>query len=207
MNKYSSILQSFPNPQLLEEYLLANSNLPGPRSNLELAAAAADELASTVYQPWLLLTPEVAPENTPQAFLVFIAVLGLGREIASGNYAKFTDLRRFASDSRWRVRESVAMALQYVGRHHWDGLIHELTGWIGNNPLEMRAVAAGLCEPDLLQIPEHARQVLEILEKITQAFLDIKERTSEIRPCSAAGVGILLECGYRGISRDRKTKI
>ena len=43
--------------------------------------------------------------------------------------------------------------------------------WSAGNPLEQRAAAAALCEPRLLGQPEHARLVLDILDKITASLL------------------------------------
>lgn len=62
-----------------DAYLLAHSNLPGPRGNLELAAAAADLGDEAQFRRWASLGPDVAPENTPACFLAFCGVVGLGR--------------------------------------------------------------------------------------------------------------------------------
>ena len=61
--------------------LIEKSGLPGPRGNLELAHAAAQEdpLRLEVY---LGASAQDAPENTPQVFLVFCGVLGLGVRLA-----------------------------------------------------------------------------------------------------------------------------
>ena len=65
-----------------EPYLLAHSNLPGPRGNLELAAAAADLGDEAQFRRWAGLGPDVAPENTPGCFLAFCGVVGLGAVMA-----------------------------------------------------------------------------------------------------------------------------
>ena len=67
-----------------EPYLLAHSNLPGPRGNLELAAAAADLGDEAQFRRWAGLGPDVAPENTPACFLAFCGVVGLGAVMARG---------------------------------------------------------------------------------------------------------------------------
>src|SRR3972149_1569611 len=41
-----------------------------------------------------------------------------------------TDLRRLADDSRWRMREAVAMALQPLLRHHPQKTLARLKNWI-----------------------------------------------------------------------------
>ena len=67
-----------------EPYLLAHSNLPGPRGNLELASAAADLGDEAQFRRWAGLGPKVAPENTPGCFLAFCGVVGLGAVMARG---------------------------------------------------------------------------------------------------------------------------
>lgn len=67
-----------------EPYLLAHSNLPGPRGNLELAQAVADVGAEAQFRRWASLGSDVAPENTPQCFLTFCGVVGLGTLLARG---------------------------------------------------------------------------------------------------------------------------
>ena len=48
-----------------ESFLLAESHLPGPRGNLELARAAADEGDATQFARWLAVGPGEGPTNTP----------------------------------------------------------------------------------------------------------------------------------------------
>ena len=67
-----------------EPYLLAHSNLPGPRGNLELASVVADLGTEAQFRRWASLGPEVAPENTPGCFLAFCGVVGLGAVMARG---------------------------------------------------------------------------------------------------------------------------
>ena len=67
-----------------EPYLLANSNLPGPRGNLELAQVVADMGDEVQFRRWAGLGPEAAPENTPECFLAFCGVVGLGAVLARG---------------------------------------------------------------------------------------------------------------------------
>ena len=66
-------------------FLKANSNLPGPRGNLELAYAAAH--TSTIHQMELMLaedSPDVV-ENSPEVFVVFCGVVALGVHFKPGN--------------------------------------------------------------------------------------------------------------------------
>ena len=85
--------------------------MPGPRGNLELAHAVAQEGSKKQFEQ--LLSFE-AKENTPEVFLVFCGVMGFGR-LASDEPKLFDKLRGYASDTRWRIREAVATGLQLVG--------------------------------------------------------------------------------------------
>jgi hypothetical protein len=44
------------------------------------------------------------------------------------------------------------------------------------NPLERRAVVAGLCEPTLLTDPARVERVLDLLDRITQSLLTVADR-------------------------------
>lgn len=150
-----------------EPYLLAESGLPGPRGNIELAQAVADEGDEPLFCHLLSFDAAVAPTNTPQEFLAFCGVVGLGRLVAEGRRDLLPALRQHANDSRWRMREGVAMALQRWGRLDMGGLLAEMALWSRGTFLEQRAAAAGLCEPALLDDPVHAELTLQILDAIT----------------------------------------
>jgi hypothetical protein len=162
-----------------DEFLLENSGLPGPRGNLELAQAAADLIDEKLIRRWLGLSPEQAPTNTPEEFLVFCATVGLGRLLVEGKRAPVRDLHRLASDPRWRTREAVAMALQRWGEADFDSMRKAVEPWAGQGPYEQRAVVAGLCEPALLRVSAHANQVLVILNRITGSLPPVNERKTD----------------------------
>src|SRR3989337_2673724 len=84
-------------------FLLKNSGLPGPRGNLELAQVVAEEGNTKLFEKFLLFQAE---ENTPEVFLVFCGVVGLGR-LAASEPKLFDRLRGYASDTRWRGREAI----------------------------------------------------------------------------------------------------
>jgi hypothetical protein len=166
-----------------EPYLREQSGLPGPRGNLELAHAVALEGGGAQFLRWSSLTPEVAPENTPDAFLAFCGVLGLGALLARPQWQPgegeetsplqsvvtvLQRLRTLASDPRWRIREAVATGLQLWGDSDLRGLIGEMDGWAGGNYYEQRTAAAALCEPRLLKDESAAVATLEILDRIMQ---------------------------------------
>lgn len=166
MSKIDDYRQALTAVSDWDAYLLVNSNLPGPRGNLELAHAAADLADAALLHRYRQIDARQAPVNTPHEFLAFVGVLGLGRLISEGA-ANLDDLRPFAADGRWRVREAVAMALQRVGMADLPGLLVSLEDWARGTPWEQRAAAAGLCEPALLRRPDEVTAVLHLLDAIT----------------------------------------
>jgi hypothetical protein len=147
-------------------YLKKNSGLPGPRGNLELAHAVAQEGNKKQFEQFLSFEAE---ENTPEVFLVFCGVMGLGK-LAAHDSSLFARLRGYASDPRWRVREAVATGLQLVGDEDISLLLREMQKWSTGNWLEKRAAAAALCEPRLLKESKVANHVLQILDDITSSM-------------------------------------
>jgi len=170
-----------------EAYLLRESRLPGPRGNIELAKAAAEEGTAEWFDYLLTFDSTVAPTNTPQELLAFCGVLGLGKLLEGGNLEAMVTLKQCASDERWRIREGVAMALQRYGSSELDALMIEMDEWSGGNLLERRAAAAGLCEPVLLVETHVGIRVLQLLDRITGSLLEEKDRRSnEFRTLSKA---------------------
>jgi hypothetical protein len=148
-------------------YLLENSGLPGPRGNLELAHAVAREGTRGQFEQFLGFS---ARENTPEVFLIFCGLLGLGKLAVQEDPALFARLREYASDPRWRVREAVATGLQLAGDQDMPHLLKEMHEWSRGNWYEKRAAAAALAEPRLLRQPEYASGALRILDHITAAI-------------------------------------
>src|SRR5262245_33120405 len=92
-----------------EPFLLQSSGLPGPRGNLELAQAVAEEGSKALFLQLLAADdPEQAPANSPGVFLAFCGLVGLGTVLAQGEREVLPLLRRYANDPRWRIREAVA---------------------------------------------------------------------------------------------------
>jgi len=147
-------------------FLKKNSGLPGPRGNLELAHAVAEQGDQKQFEYFLSLD---AKENTPEVFVVFCGVVGLGK-LSAKEPQLFNQVREYASDPRWRIREAVATGLQLAGDQDMDLLLREMKTWSNGNWYEKRAVAAALSEPRLLKQPKHTKQVLQILDKITSSM-------------------------------------
>ena len=160
-------------------FLLKESGLPGPRGNLELAQVFADEASAGQIEDFLSLTPAQAPENSPQVFLVFCALTALGKRIACGELQHLKRLRTYASDPRWRVREAVAIALQYIGDSDMKTLLAAMEVWRRGNWYEKRAVVAALAEPRLLTVPAHGLRVLDILDALTREMGSVHDSKDE----------------------------
>src|SRR3990170_2605616 len=105
----------------LREYLLSNSNLPGPRGNLELADAFADTVENysvkelermwSLCQELISVSAAEAPTNNPREFLTFCGTIATGSigSVSSAFFQKaLSCLQELASDPRWRIREAVA---------------------------------------------------------------------------------------------------
>ena len=147
-------------------FLRRESGLPGPRGNLELAYAVAEEGNKKQFEQFLSFQAE---ENTPEVFLVFCGVVGLGK-LAANEPELFNKLCAYASDPRWRIREAVATGLQLAGDQDMDLLLKEMKKWSKGNWYEKRAAAAALAEPRLLKQPKQVKQVLQILDQITESM-------------------------------------
>jgi hypothetical protein len=157
----------------LAEYLAAHSGLPGPRGNIELVMAAAEELAPGVLQRLA---------GSEDEFEAFCGTLGLGRLVADGRRDLLPALRARAADGRWRVREAAAMALQRWGDVDVSAMLDEAAAWARDGRLEQRAAAAGTCEPRLLGDRAIVRRVLAILDEITGTVAGAPDRrTDEFR--------------------------
>jgi hypothetical protein len=194
--EYCEALRALPE---WEEYLLAESRLPGPRSNLELLEAAVQEGDKPFFERCLVYSPEEYNTDDPHAFVVCCGVTGLGKLIGQGDLTLLPTLRRFASDPRWRVREAVAMALQHWGDADLPGMLAELETWAPGNRLEQRAAVAGICEPRLLKDPAILRRALAVLDRITATLVAAPDRKSDgfeaLRKALGYGWSVLVAAG------------
>jgi len=171
-----------------DAYLLSHSGLPGPRGNIELGTVAGELASRDQIRRWLEWDARRAPTNTPEEFLAFCGVLGLGRLVAAGDHGVLAEIRTWASDPRWRVREGVAMALQVVGDADFEQLLVEMKTWASGTRLEQRAVAAALCEPRLL-LPGRVGDVIDVLDNITSSIPARHDRRSDDFKALRKGLG------------------
>lgn len=186
-------------------YLLQHSGLPGRRANIELAKAFAQTAGQKVINDYANIPASEAPENTPEEFLSFCGVLGLGRLAMEGKNHALQKLRNAASDERWRVREAVAMALQNIGHFDMDWLIRIARDWIQGNYYEQRAAVAGICEPDMLWNPRYAKPVFDILEQVTENVKKSKARKSQGFKTLKKGLGYCWSVAVAAYPLEGKT--
>lgn len=178
-SKVNSYVEKLNNLKDWDSYLLKESGLPGPRGNLELAQAFADVAGEALIKKYISMKPSDAPENSPQLFLTFCGVVGLGTLVNKGKLDYLKQLRQFASDHRWRIREAVAIALQRIGDANIDFLLQEMKGWSKGNLFEKRAAIAALCEPRLLASENVSSSVLDIINDVTSSIADRKDTKTE----------------------------
>ena len=150
-----------------DSYLRKHSGLPGPRANLELVAAVAEEADMDVL--WRL-------SASKDEYLALCGTAGLGRFALLEPDTVMSWLRELASDPRWRVREGVAMSLQRIGRENMPMLLAEMKGWMHGDAFVQRAAVAGLCEPPILTNNAEVVQVLEVLDHITSSLASSSDR-------------------------------
>lgn len=186
VDDYRKHLRTLPN---WDEYLLENSGLPGPRANLELVAAVAEEGTRAFFQHCLAQDVPQATGNTPLDFLVLCGIAGHGKLLAAGHHQFLPLLRHYATDARWRIREGVVLGLQYLGAVDMPALLDEMEAWSRGNLLEQRAAAAALCEPKLLKNRAEVARVLRILDAITLAITQEPERKSDSFLALRKGLG------------------
>jgi hypothetical protein len=182
----------------LRDHLVAHSRLPGPRMNLqlvdELAAAAAElvqrspssgDALAAVLDGWAALSPDDAPGDRPEVILPCAAVLGYGAVAAVRPEwwdHELAKVRRAAGDSRWRVREMVAAALQRILAADWSRAVATLRDWAGaGDPLLVRAAAAAVAEPSLLGDADHGADAIDVQRRAVEALRSVPaaERRSE----------------------------
>jgi hypothetical protein len=188
----------------LRAALTQRSGLPGARLNLRLVAAFAEAVGRIVGGPgdpvpqverlagmldgWAALPPAEAPGGQPAVILPAAAVASYGRVGAARPDwwdDEIAKLRRAATDDRWRVREIVAQALQTLLAADWDRTVAELRTWAADDdPLVVRAAAAGVAEPPLLKAADRAASAAEVQRRAVEALRRIpagQRRTEAVR--------------------------
>jgi hypothetical protein len=174
-------------------YLLSNSNLPGRRANLELADAFGDVIEKHISgesrRLWRLsvamskISPDEAPVNSPEELLPFCGAIGVGAigSISAEFYDRaMTELSMLANDPRWRMREAVCFGLHRLLARRPGDSVRRLEEWASSGSfLEMRAAAAGVADPSVLEDGEIAARALHIHDTILGRVAGVDDRRDE----------------------------
>jgi hypothetical protein len=154
VDSYRAELAQLP-PDAWPGWLAERSNLPGPRANLELVAAAADEADEAT---------ALALASSGDEFTRMCGIAALGR------HGLLDPVREAANDGRWRVREAAAMALQRLGDDDPARLAAVAGEWAGGTAWEARCAAAAVAEPRLLRSAPAVDAAVSVLERATDVL-------------------------------------
>ena len=154
VESYRSELEQVP-PEAWPRWLAERSNLPGPRGNLELVWAAAEEADEAMARALAASDEE------------FVRICGV---VALGRHGLLEPVREAANDERWRVREAAAMALQRLGDDDPERLANVAAAWAGGTAWEARCAVAAVAEPRLLRTRAAVDAALTVLERATDAL-------------------------------------
>ena len=177
--------------EILEEYLRACSNLPGPRGNLELANAFADCLKAKqniddnlwkTLNKWTGITAEDTPADSPKEYIPFCAVQALGAIYTFADSEKkeriIELIKSAANDTRWRVREAAAIGLQWIAESDFNQIELIINRWIDDSSLlERRAIIADLSHPPVLHEKRNVLFCLTITDRILEDLLNLPSET------------------------------
>jgi hypothetical protein len=129
------------------------------------------------------ISPGEAPVNAPEEFLPFCGAIGIGAlgSISAEFYDKaVAELRMLANDPRWRMREAVRFGLHRLLARRTKDTLRRLEEWAsGGSLLEMRAAAAGVAEPSILENREFAVASLHIHHAVFERVLGVEDRKDE----------------------------
>jgi hypothetical protein len=171
----------------MKDFLILNSNLPGPRSNLELLYMFSNYFKGktnidTKLLDFLFELSEVSVEScivdSRLEYLPCCSIVALGEQYLYVNLqyrSKILEaLKRSMNDSRWRVREGAAMCLQQIAEADFSALKNIIeTFYENSNFLEKRAFVAGLAHPPILKVKDNAIFSLNLCEDILNEILKL----------------------------------
>jgi hypothetical protein len=193
-------------PQAFFAFLKRNSNLPGPRGNLELAWQLADAVAGLAAGEWSEAAWRVvadlaavgaaeAPTGDPGEFLAFCGTVSVGAFASdlAWHQAAWEVIRRAAEDERWRLREAAAQAIQRALPAGTAGGLGVLAEWSSSGSwLLCRAAVAGLADPPLLRDPVVAAAALRLHEVVFERFVGAADRKAADFRVLRQGLGYTL---------------
>ncbi len=152
-------------PADLYRQLELQSGLPGPRVNMNLGIAFAQECArigpkvDELTYAMANLPPDEARGASGKEFLSVCGVLGIGARATAAKENAVRDralvlLEEKADDPRFRVRDAVPLALAMIGSKMKDELGERLEPWM-DRYFHAAAVIRALAEPSWLETFGH----------------------------------------------------
>lgn len=176
------------------QYLKENSNLPGPRGNLELLHSFSKAATESEIMDCIKCIQNNT-ENSPEEFVGMCGIVGYAVHNQEKNEYVLDYIRKFASHKSWRIREAVAMGIQEISENNMIETLKNIKKMKDGNCYEKRAVIAGLCEPKLLNDEVIAIKVLNILNETTEVLNHDDKLTAEeesLRKALAYGWSVAL---------------
>ncbi len=157
--------------RITTDLLLRESGLPGPRGNLGLFYDFIADPDRLVVDECLSLVAEDTA-NSPEEFAGMCGVAGWALLHASEHKALIAHLHRYAHHASWRIRESVAMAIQELSFGSLAERVAFAEELRDGSAFTDRAIVAGLCEPKNLEDAEAMAGVYELLYEATLSLAD-----------------------------------
>jgi len=153
-------------PMITLDQLLTQSGLPGPRGNLALFYRFLKEPDPAVVESCLALVDEETADS-PEEFAGMCGVAGWALLHRGQADLVAAWLARWAVHPSWRIREAAAMALQelpFAGLSDRCAFARRIES---GDPLVLRALVAGLCEPKNLKGGGGHDEVFALLGRAT----------------------------------------
>ncbi|WP_319561968.1 HEAT repeat domain-containing protein [Marispirochaeta sp.] len=179
------------------QFLIENSNLPGPRGNLKLLYDFSKNASEDIIDKCLeYIKPDV--RNSPEEFVAMCGVLSFSTYNKNNLKKVIPFLKRTANHGSWRVREAVAIAIQEIFSDKVDTALDGLRSLIQGNDIERRAVVAGLCEPKLLNNEDVNKKILDILLELSKPFSHdnkLDEESTALRKALGYGWSVVVSKG------------
>jgi hypothetical protein len=116
MNKTDTYRETLHTLTAWEPFLLAESGLPGPRGNLELAQVVADEGDEAMFAHWRTFDAQQAPANSPYEFLAFCGPAAGGRSPGCAPDAACVRFRFTLAHPQGRSDGAPALGARRYGR-------------------------------------------------------------------------------------------
>lgn len=158
-------------PRELFAMLPPKSGLPGPRPNLALAAALADQLATygkkanALVRELCAMDEERAPADTSREFLPVCGAFSLAARWKANVDRKgaLAGLHDMAEDGRRLVRDSVVQALRTIANAGDESFLDDLAAWM-DGYLHAAVVLDALSDRHVLDRLTNAEPVLARLD-------------------------------------------